>query len=240
MDTEKNPFNYIIIVTVVISFPGNIFIIVVNILDFCRNRRLPRSDQLIFGFSVFNLLQGLLDFFQSAIAEINADIPNVYMFLNMCIILFSTLLSIHFCLKIVNINHWFYVGLQRAFPKLFPWPLILFVLGYFILSLYSTLDPNQNCQLNATSIDFSVSALLTCSWTTLIVIIHCGLSTILCSVAALTILISLFRHMKRIRENAAGSRPPNMEAHISAGTKKLDNVLKWILSQRSIFTSKNK
>ncbi|KAG8539157.1 hypothetical protein GDO81_021335 [Engystomops pustulosus] len=216
MIIPENPLIYVIIVTLIIPLPGNIFIIVVNIQDYFKNRRLLLSDHLMIGLSVFNLLHELLDtvVFTSKFFEENTTYG--YMYLNMCSVTFSSLLSIHFCLKIVNIHHWFYIGLQRRFSKLLPWPLMTVISGYFFLSLYSVLEIKPGCLLNTTSSDFSLNLSPRCSWSLLILMICSGLCTVLCTVSALTILISLLKHMKRIQENTEGSRSPNMDAHIRA------------------------
>ncbi|KAG9461504.1 hypothetical protein GDO78_016644, partial [Eleutherodactylus coqui] len=211
------------IVTLIISLPGNIFIIVVNIIDFFKNRRLLLSEQLIFGFSIFNLLHALQkgyilyeNLFHLVRSEYYKKATYVFMYLNMCTLSFSTLLILHFCLKIVNINHRFYICLQRRFPKSFPWIIITFLLGFFFLSLGSALDTNQECFLNTTLSAPDLLETLRCSWPLRLFLIICGLCSLFCSVSAITIIISLFKHMNRIQENTERFRSPNMESHICA------------------------
>ncbi|XP_075699579.1 taste receptor type 2 member 9-like [Rhinoderma darwinii] len=225
MTTLKEILMHFNFVTLMLSYPGNIFIITVNILDFCKNRRLPLSDRLIFGFSVFSLLHGLTkgyilhrNLFQLAMNEFDKNATHVFMYLNMCTLWFSALLSIHFCLKIVNINNWFYICLQRRSPKMFPCMIIAFLLGYFLLTLYSALEANLECLPNITSKLVFIMESPRCSWLLLIFLIICVLCAFLCSISALTILISLVKHMKRIKENTKESRTPNMDAHIRAIT----------------------
>ncbi|KAG8545708.1 hypothetical protein GDO81_020462 [Engystomops pustulosus] len=216
MILPQNNFINVIIVTLIISLPGNFFIMGVNLLDFLKNRRLPLSDQLMFSFSIFNILHELLDIVVFSSRFFNEKTMYVYMYFDMCSVTFSALLSIHFCLKIVNINHWVYIGLQRRFSEVLPWPLMTFVLGYFFLSLYSSLEIKPGCLLNTTSNVYSLNLSPRCSWSLLILVIDSGLCALLCMVSALTILIFLFKHMKRIQENTEGSRSPNMDAHIRA------------------------
>ncbi|XP_040283879.1 taste receptor type 2 member 4-like [Bufo bufo] len=228
MAAVETTLMYICFVTLILSFPGNIFILVVNIIDFFRNRKLPLSDQLIFGFSAFSLLHGLHEGYamyndlydliigiHNDLYDLNINI-HTFMYLNLNILWFSTLLSMHFCLKIVNINHWFYICLQKRFPKLFPWIVLAFLPGYFFLILYSALNTKPECLLNSTSKLIVLNEFVRCSWLLFIFLAVCFLCTFLCSVSASTILISLCKHMERIQENIQGSRSPNIEAHVRA------------------------
>ncbi|KAM3920450.1 taste receptor type 2 member 20-like [Leptodactylus fuscus] len=206
----------------IVSFPGNFFIVAVTILGFCKNRKLPLSDQLIFGITFYSLLHGLLKTYAqfNAVFEFSSDEYNkqaiyITIYLDICTLWFSALLSIHFCLKIVNIKNGFYIRLQGRFPKLFPWITVTFVLGYFFLSLYSVLDRYQESLLNATSaVLFKRES--SRWWLLVISMTICVLCSLLCSVSALTILISLCKHIKRIQEHTEGSGSPNMDVHIRA------------------------
>ncbi|KAG9465281.1 hypothetical protein GDO78_018568 [Eleutherodactylus coqui] len=243
MDTEEITWISINIVTLTISLPGNIFIIVVNIVDFFKNRRLLLSDQLIFGFSMVNILHALQkwnilykDLFHVVKNEYDKKAIYVFMYLNMCTLWFSTLLILHFCLKIVNINHRFYICLQRRFPKLFPWIIITFILGYFFLSLGSALDTNQECFLNKTFSAMDLPDSPRCYWPFLIFLIICGLCSLFCSVSAMTIIISLLKHLNRIQKNTESSRSPNMESHIRAVRTVTTLLAANILMFSSVFT----
>ncbi|KAG9468211.1 hypothetical protein GDO78_023252, partial [Eleutherodactylus coqui] len=225
-------------VTLIILFPVNVFIITVNILDFFKHRRFLLSDLFIFGISTANLLFDFLKAFLQyhsqwiSIEHYNL-VSHVVLYLSMSTLLFSTLLSIHFCLKIVNINHRFYICLQRRFPKLFPWIIITFLLGCFFLNFHSALDTNQDCLSNTTSNVIQVMNPVKCSWSSIIILEIYVLGTTLCSVSALTILISLFKHLKRFQENTEGSGSPNMEAHIRA----MKTIASLLITNILIFTS---
>ncbi|KAG8542204.1 hypothetical protein GDO81_027247 [Engystomops pustulosus] len=215
---------YINLGTLMIAFLENIFIIVVNFLDFCEKRRLPISDQLILGFSVSSLLHGLQKWYILCKCLLNLPrneydmkATHVFMYLNLCTLMFSALLSLHFCLKIVNINHRFYIGAQRKCPKLFPWIIIAFPLGFFFLNLFSALEISPECLQNTTfTIIVAIKMSPRCSWSLLFFSTFCILCASFCSVSASTIIFSLFKHMKTIHGNSEGSRSPNMDAHIRA------------------------
>ncbi|KAM4013576.1 taste receptor type 2 member 10-like [Anomaloglossus baeobatrachus] len=246
MDTQENTLTFINCATLLISFPGNVFIIVVTFLDSCKSRRLPINNQLILGFSVFSLLHGLQkgylqykELYKLASNEYDKKATHVFMYLNLCTLWFSALLCVHFCLKVVNINHKFYIRLQKRFPSLFPWIIFSFLLGYFFLSLSSALEMKEYCILNSTTKVVTIKMSPRCSWSMLIFIVICGLCGFFCTISALTILISLLKHIRRIRENSEGSRSPNMDAHIRAiltvTTLLAANILIFISVFLSIF-----
>ncbi|KAG8546503.1 hypothetical protein GDO81_018776 [Engystomops pustulosus] len=157
MDTVKTALISVDYVTLIISFILNIFIIVVNVQDFGKNRRLPLSDQLLLSLSVFGLLHELsdgyflyFDLLPGPSNDYSIKYLYFFMYMNLCTLWLSALLSLHFCLKIVNITQRFYIDLQRRFPMLFPWIIIAFSLGYFFMCLYSSLGINPKCLLNTT------------------------------------------------------------------------------------------
>ncbi|KAG9463900.1 hypothetical protein GDO78_020822 [Eleutherodactylus coqui] len=214
-------FNSLSFVTLILLFAANIFIIVVNILDFFKTRKLLLSDLLISGISTANLLHDFLKAFLHYYSQvISKEYLKIGLLVTLCLtintLLFSAILSIHFCLKIVNINHRFYICLQRSFPKLFPGIIITFLLGCFFLNLHFSLGANEDCLTNTTLKVIQVKKSARCYWSLFITMTISALGTFLCSVSALTILISLLKHMKRIQENTEGSGSPNMEAHIRA------------------------
>ncbi|KAG9464515.1 hypothetical protein GDO78_019848 [Eleutherodactylus coqui] len=185
MATLWDTFNSLSFVTLFISFPANLFIIAVNILDFFKSRRLLLSDLLISGISTANLLYGFLKVF------------------------------LRYYSLWISVEHYKISVHVRRFPKLFPGIIITFLLGCFFLNLLSSLETNQDCLSNTTTTVIQV-ARPKCSWSTLIILAIYTLGTFLCSVSALTILISLLKHMKRIQQNTEGPGSPNMEAHIRA------------------------
>ncbi|KAG9467899.1 hypothetical protein GDO78_014075 [Eleutherodactylus coqui] len=221
MDILRETFSSLSFVTLIISFPTNFFIIAVNILDFFNTKKFLLTDFLICVISFVNLLHGflkaLVQYHYHLISKEYLKISvHVGLYTSMNTLLFSALLSIHLCLKIVNINHRFYICLQRSFPKWFPWIIITFLLGCFFLNLHSALETNHDCLSNTTSKVIQVKIPARCSWLILIILAVYVLGTLFCSVSILTILIFLLKHMKRAQENIEGSGSPNMEAHIRA------------------------
>ncbi|KAM8921406.1 taste receptor type 2 member 7-like [Pelodytes ibericus] len=196
------------------ALPGNAFIFSVNIIDLIKQKRLCVTDQLITGISVFSFVLHFLElhnWFSRVIYSkdlFKSDYTNtVYLRIALvCYLWFSAWLCVHFCLKIVNIKQRFYRLVQKGFPKMFPWILILSLLGSMSVNLPIAVDlmkglspPNTTCGcLEETYIAVCIPGFL------------------LCLISAGTIIWSLYRHMRRMRGIADGSRSPNTEAHVRA------------------------
>ncbi|KAM8921412.1 taste receptor type 2 member 40-like [Pelodytes ibericus] len=213
------------------SIPGNMFIFIVNIMDLVKHKGLGATEQLITGISMFSLLlelQELSDWFSIMITfkslyggELRKITFIYFLTVMLCYLWFCSWLCVHFCLKIVNISRRCYTSLQRGFSKMFPWLLIPSVLGPILLTFSVAFDMTHLSSSNSTlgiSNQVKYSIMLCgksfCSFQAYVA--ACSLGFLLCSASAVTIISSLYRHMKHMRDNAEGSRSPNVEAHIRA------------------------
>ncbi|MEE6490701.1 hypothetical protein FKM82_015959 [Ascaphus truei] len=195
---------------------GNMFILGVNILDWTKNKRLSSSDQIIFGLSVLNILQRTLKICSYFIPEhlhlIGTAFSVSFMAVIYCNLWFSNWLCVHYCLKIVNMNQRFYIDLQRKFHKMLPWLLILSTLVSCLISLSVALDFQVPFSPNTTdaTVDlfFQKNCKLCC--TIPIYVATSSLAFLMSSSSVFAILISLRRHMKRMRQSSDGFRmgPP--------------------------------
>ncbi|XP_073493321.1 taste receptor type 2 member 7-like [Phyllobates terribilis] len=195
--------------SLLITFPGHIFILVVNILDWMKNKRLDISDQLINGMSLCNILHRIYQLIIHSIIIIKKDLLVVnlkilvhllYLFPVLCTLLFSTWLAIHFCLKIVNINHKLYVYVQFWFPKMFPW----IFLSSFFASVFISVPAALG--LVETNLPNSTDTLMIPK-RSLPKLLHYHIPS------AVNIILSLRRHVKRIHESSGEFRPGIVEAH---------------------------
>ncbi|XP_075139601.1 taste receptor type 2 member 1-like [Leptodactylus fuscus] len=220
-------FLYIILfvidlVSTLISFPGYLFILAVNILDLIKNKRLDISDQLISGIGLFLLLHRLeytnIDYIcitnsRDAISQYTQWIQLFYVSIIFCTLLFSTWLSIHFCLKIVNINHNLYISIPRMFPKMFPWILLRSVLASVVICAPPALIfareqvPNSNNTLQNPRHSF-VKVFPFFAFSTLCLLLFFS--------SALNIILSLHRHITQLHKNSLGFRSQTVEAHVTA------------------------
>ncbi|KAM8921409.1 taste receptor type 2 member 40-like [Pelodytes ibericus] len=223
------PVNLILLLPIT----GNTFIFSVNIMNLIEQKRLCVTDQLITGISVFSLLLGFIELNNWLSRVIQSDTffygdhrnsAYAYSFpVLLCYLWFSAWLCVHFCLKIVTINQRFYRCLQRGFPKMFPWILIFLILGSMLVSLPIIFNITKGLSPPNTILGYSnqsssprdkICGTHVCLYQTYFV--ACLLGFLLCSMSAVTIIWSLYRHVIHMRDNAEGSRSPNMEAHIRA------------------------
>ncbi|KAG9465256.1 hypothetical protein GDO78_018600, partial [Eleutherodactylus coqui] len=208
-------------ISLLITFPGCMFILVVNMLDWMKNKKLDISDQLISGISLFIVFHRA--FFVSVdyigftygyhhLLRNNQSCNILYFSLIFCTLLFCTLLAIHFCLKIVNINHKCYIFIQRGFPKLFPWILFPSIAASILIS-------SPAAQNSARQYENLTEALQNYSYSILDFSLYIAFS-FLCFLlffsSVFNIVLSLQRHIKQIHSNTVEFRTQIVEAHISA------------------------
>ncbi|KAG8543950.1 hypothetical protein GDO81_023322 [Engystomops pustulosus] len=208
-----------------ITFPGYIFILVVNILDWRKNKRLDISDQLISGLSLFSLLYRILQIGNKCVEVIYGIrtltgftwlcINLAFFSLNFCTTLCSTWLSIHFCLKIVNIQHQLYIYIQRTFPKMFPWILLPSLLVSLLISgpaaqdlakLYSNSTFLWNPRCSPVKIILSLK----------LYYFLFSFCFFLFFISLLVTIISLYRHIQRMQNHSVNLRNESVEAHVYA------------------------
>ncbi|KAM8921404.1 taste receptor type 2 member 9-like [Pelodytes ibericus] len=203
-----------------------------KLLDWTKNRNLTISDQLLCGIGLFKLLYGFLIACQELISLL--EIKSMFSLLSFCItsilimtmmsciLWFSTWLCLHFCLKIVTINQRFYVFLQKSFPKVFTWLLLVSILVSILVSLSSSIPVFQSLVLLANVTLGSTTQNKSPNSPTQSLPLNQGyvtsscLSFLLSSVSAVVTITSLYRHMRLMRHNAEGLRSPRIETHISA------------------------
>ncbi|XP_077319613.1 taste receptor type 2 member 10-like [Lithobates pipiens] len=215
-------------VTLLISTPFNIFILNVIILDVAKSKKFHVSYQLICGITIFNILGQfphicenilvLLEYGLFSVATASKLILAFDMATYLCISYFSAWLCMHFCLKIVNINKKFYIFLQKIFPRTFKWIFISTVVGSFSLSFVSFWSTSNGSTFNNTLSDDKPTLTMYGKHLFFVDIsrITILLSFLILSFSALTVIISLFKHMKHLKKNAEGLRYPSVEAHVKA------------------------
>ncbi|KAM8921416.1 taste receptor type 2 member 4-like [Pelodytes ibericus] len=214
------------------AVPGNMFLVLVNLLDWTKNKRLSVTDQLLFGIGIFGLLHGIIRITKQAYilitandkltAHINLIFTCVLVPVISCNFWMCTWLGVHFCLKIVKINQRCYIYLQRKFPAIFPFLLLQSVIAScFVSASWVWIDlkehlPNKTLANSNQSLIENLSPSTIYNPSQAAYSALCSLAFLLHFSSTLTIVTSLFRHMKQIRGNSEGSSSPNIEVHIRA------------------------
>ncbi|KAG9464381.1 hypothetical protein GDO78_020032 [Eleutherodactylus coqui] len=210
------------VISLLIFFPGCMFILIVNILDWRKNKRLEITDQIISGLGIFVLFHRIYQIsFRCFTLTYGLNVTNsfvklsfnfTYLSLISCVSLFSAWLAIHFCLKIVNINQNLYIYIQHTFPQMFPWILLLSVLASLLISGPAAQDLQREL-LNSTNVSYSplktfISLKLYFVFTSLCFLIFV--------ISLLLAVVSLYRHIYRMQHNAINFRAETAEAHVTA------------------------
>ncbi|KAG8547471.1 hypothetical protein GDO81_028308, partial [Engystomops pustulosus] len=212
------------IVAFIFVFPGSIFIIAINLWDWINNKTLSLSDHLSIGVSVCNFLHGVLKVLLQLYLFLKLDCFLLIKYVSVsCLAAMSgnlwlcTLYSIYCCLKIVTFSQNAYVYLKKTFPKMLPWLLILTVLLTLCVSIAMAWDVKDVAPPNKTQSkqDLTLIFYLEDSAPLKIYIFACLCALLLFSSSYVTIMISLRRHIKQMRDNAEGSSS-NVNVHIHA------------------------
>ncbi|XP_056401102.1 taste receptor type 2 member 41-like [Hyla sarda] len=219
------------IMTLLTSFLGNTFILVVNAQEWVKNKNISMSDLLICGISFFSSLYEVLKLCSYILLvplshlvftyDVQRMSTVVCLAIMSCNIWISTWLSVNFCFRIVSIRHRFYIYLQRRFPKMITWLLVPSVLVSFLLSLTFSWDVSEthwsNVAFNSSSKNASslvIAPRCVCWYEAFIVFSSLGF---LLSIASLvTIIGSIYRHMKQMRRSGESFHNPNLNVHIRA------------------------
>ncbi|XP_068102468.1 septin-12 [Hyperolius riggenbachi] len=220
--------------------PANVFILLVILRDVVNSRRLPINDQLIFGICFFNVLHQLTFIFGDIVVLVNRElllnnvlhmaIDNLSVAFMLCCFWLSTLLSVYFCLKIVNMKQKSYILLQKTFPKLFHKFLVVIVVGSLVLPFCSYFLSSYHGFQNSTFHDNGHQLAFTMhEHDTYLKLLVSSLSTVSFLVLCLCVGIitsSLCRHIGNIQANPGSSRAISTQAHTHA----IVNILLLLMS----------
>ncbi|XP_069506009.1 taste receptor type 2 member 40-like [Ambystoma mexicanum] len=225
----------------VMGVMANAFIVTVNFMTWMkRANEFNVSNVLISSLAVANTclqcvyLAGTLLFVLWGDTFIQDRVFKTYMTLESFLVAsslwFSTWLSVYYCMKIVNCTHPSYVWIKARFPGIVPWLLT----GSVLVSLASSMPVGCDIHLESTSkapsnhsqemssnvsADGPITTLVFGSGCSTTFAIQEGLSFpafLLLSSSAGAIMTSLYRHMRRMAQNADSFRSPDLTAHVGA------------------------
>ncbi|KAM8921415.1 taste receptor type 2 member 41-like [Pelodytes ibericus] len=208
------------------SIPCDLFIFVVELLDWSKSKRLSITDLFLFNISAFRILLGLLKISRHILLWVYKS----YFLVDYAKMLFAfilpalissniwmyTWLCLHFCLKIVNINLKLYIYLQKKFPAIYPFLLLQSVVGSLFSSHLWAWQYINEPFLNQTSgnssqiMSYDYILKPTKAFFIAIYVMSCFVAFLLLFGSALTIVISLYRHMKQIQANTDSTMNPNI------------------------------
>ncbi|OCT68891.1 hypothetical protein XELAEV_18040199mg [Xenopus laevis] len=132
-----------------------------------------------------------------------------------CVLWYCTWLSLYFCLKIVNFNQGFYMYLQKNFHKMFPWIHIMSTMGSFLASLPVTWDITEHSSNSTNCAENQNLFLLVSNGKSLkVIMVVSFVAFLLFFSSSLSIIISLYRHIKRMKTNMQSLSYTSSDVHV--------------------------
>ncbi|XP_069506088.1 taste receptor type 2 member 40-like [Ambystoma mexicanum] len=229
------------VISLVTGLMGNVFILTVNFIERLRSNSDFGSSELILcslAFSnighvcVFFVLQTSPMLFQALYLldrAVNGFIVTL-LWLRCCSVWFATSFCIYCCVKIVSFTHPFLARLAKIFMNNVSWLLLVSVfvsLATCIPIAFDSdlqpavqglndisIDKNLNTSLNGSTTGPSLFKSFKKEYTGYVINLLLGFAVFIFS--TLAILITLFRHMKRMGQHAQNFRNPSLDAHTGA------------------------
>ncbi|KAG8560329.1 hypothetical protein GDO81_014923 [Engystomops pustulosus] len=216
--------------SLLVVLPGHLGILMMYFHNLINYKAPDIKDQLFCGLSICNLLNGLSRVVQDFFLILDEN--PIVMFYNFgfmlirlstmpCILFFSTWLSVHFCLKIVNLNKRWYIYLQRRFAKIFPWLLLFSVCVSILCSFPYAFFASKFLAEKITVLSSYGNRTVYPVPSRLLTSVQCyiilsSLWFILFLSSSCPIIVSLYQHMRRFQVSTTGSTFPTLQPHITA------------------------
>ncbi|KAM8924666.1 taste receptor type 2 member 9-like [Pelodytes ibericus] len=249
------PIMVIYALLLVAGLVGNVFIFVVNLMEWRKKRSLNSCDILVSSLAVSNiLLQCLAGVFCFSILfstnfvtnyEMNSVLMIISLFLLSSSLWLSAWLCADYCVRIINNNKAYFVWLKVTLPKLEPWLGCGSVVVSFITSLATVLDMNLNFNLVTHAIIGNSSAhtvVIENYYDFIYMYIACvSFAFVVCFIAVTSILLSLFKHVKLMERSPETLVAPRFVALFGAAKTVTLLLLLYISVYTAImltFTSK--
>ncbi|NXX37393.1 T2R40 protein, partial [Nicator chloris] len=169
-----------------------------------------------------------LDSFMSIFYETFYYIENLYVvfkiiftFLSYSSLWFGAWLSVFYYIKVASFTQSFFIWMKQRIAKLVPWMLLTSWLCSFIAAIPFAWEAYSVHNFTAPSSMTNSSAMTITGKDSLGVLIllfnaGIGMPLILSVVSSVLLIRSLWKHTRRMQNNASGFRDPSLEAHISA------------------------
>ncbi|XP_078521560.1 taste receptor type 2 member 9-like [Lissotriton helveticus] len=232
---EKMGHSYVVeylTITLVFEVVGiltSVFTVAFNLLDWAKVRMLSTCDLIL-------VAQGFASACYQCTTDgqsyISSTWPGVHG-MNVSLVLaqlqiwsgtsgswFTACLYVFYCVKIVDFNHHIFVWLKLRISKVVPFLLLGFLAGTLALSITSYLGSNEeylnNGTTNHTDKGTITNSAVNLKYSYLYAAIGVFLPLVIGIVSMTFILTSLYRHTKRMKENASGFSQPQLNCHYGA------------------------
>nr|XP_004668693.2 taste receptor type 2 member 7-like [Jaculus jaculus] len=211
---------------------GNVFIGLVNFMDWIKNKKITSIDYILTGLALSRISLLLVIMIDCFILVLN---PNVYdngkemrildffwTLTNHLSVWFATCLSIFYLFKIANFSHPLFLWIKWRINK----AILKTLLGCLVLSVFSSLpvtgnltDDFRRCVKTKVKTNITLRCRTskagyasTKVYLNLVMLLPFSMSLI----SFLLLILSLWRHTRQMQLNAAGSRDASTTAHVGA------------------------
>ncbi|MEE6513659.1 hypothetical protein FKM82_021433 [Ascaphus truei] len=220
---------------------SNLFIVLVNLLNWFKGRKFNRCDLILTSLGISNICFQCSTTVDKIIFIAFRDLyftKNIYLFYCPGMVLFinpnswfTTRLCVYYCIKIVNRNTHLFIWLKQHISSIVPWVLLGSAVGSVgialpaIWNIYIVLPGNTTANYSVDDIEIRWS--LPYAGTTGFLVVICPFLLVVLSIAL--ILVSLCQHVVNMKENASGFSKPNLKAHIGAANTIMSLLLSYLV-----------
>ncbi|XP_059113131.1 taste receptor type 2 member 114-like [Peromyscus eremicus] len=220
----------------VLGILGDVFIGFVNCNDYIKNKKLSKIGFIISGLTISRICLVLLLIIDAYAKLFSGQLPSfvnltehisyLWLIINNLSVLFATSLSVFYFLKIANFSHHMFLWLKRRINVVFIFLigclLITWLLSFPLLGKLIQDDKRNTSQ----QVPIKKSELI-------IDYVFVNAGVIFYFMVALTasflLIISLWRHSRRMQSHVSGFRDLNTEAHVKAMKILISFIILYIL-----------
>uniref|UniRef100_A0A670K7C0 Taste receptor type 2 n=1 Tax=Podarcis muralis TaxID=64176 RepID=A0A670K7C0_PODMU len=230
MPTLLQLFGFVLLVIeTLIGMVGNGFIVIVNAIEWFRNRKLSPADMILscLGFFRFQFHAVVIHYAISILFFMKTDqfkhlkVAHYisWSFINTAVLWLGTWLSVLYCVKIANFSHPLFLQMKRRFPGLVPWLLLGTVVFSAIITIATGTSNAKVSKCNAfeslltNNSDSENEILNSCKYLLLLYVVPNFLPFMIFLSSSILLLTSLWRHKKLLQNNA---KDVSTEAHRNA------------------------
>ncbi|KAM4628478.1 taste receptor type 2 member 40-like [Discoglossus pictus] len=228
-------------VETILSLLFSSFIVLVNLLDWFKERKLNSCDLILTALGISNI------FFQCFTTVDNLTFfvfrelyfqDDIFLYTTAWVITLisnsswlTAWLCLYYCVKIVNLNSRFFSWMKLQINAIVPWLMLMSFLGSIgiglptIWSVYKSLPANSTASYNVDELGLNWK--LSYGAAAAVLVVVCPF--LLVALSIVLILISLCRHVFHMNQNATGFTKPNLKAHIGAAKTVASLLLTYVI-----------
>ncbi|XP_010182808.1 PREDICTED: taste receptor type 2 member 8-like [Mesitornis unicolor] len=238
----------IMTIEIVVGFIGNGFITAVNIINWIKSKKISSADMILIFLStsrfilqvtVMMHIHNLYFVDELTFASLSKAFETVWMFVNHGSLWFSSWLYVLYCVKIINVTQWLLLQIKLRIARMVLWLL----LGSLVIS-FGTSFPllwirHSTYFCNSTGSCRENSTAYSTGWDNsyfnplLLHFVGCIFPLVLSVLASALLIISLWRHTKKMQCYIDTFRDPLTDVHLTA----IKSIISFLILYLSSFVA---